>query len=96
MSDALREVRLQGGLALRRVVTAPGGEDLVLRLARHQDIARTSDSTAVVDGWLQVRSYAAPLLLVTDGDQKELRLALRPPTDGAPAHQIDYSRVEGK
>ncbi|MEC8252116.1 MAG: hypothetical protein VX044_02810, partial [Planctomycetota bacterium] len=96
VADALREVRDGEATALRRVLSAKGTANLVLRLARHQDIRRTSDNTAVVAGWMQIRSYAQPLILVTDGDQRELRVALATAEQGEVSQQIDYSRVEGK
>ena len=96
VADTLREVRDGEATALRRVLSAKGTASLVLRLARHQDIRQTSDNTAVVAGWMQVRSYAQPLILVTDGDQRELRVALATSAQGEVSQQIDYSRVEGK
>ena len=45
---------------------------------------------------MQVRSYAQPLVLITDGDQRELRVALATSEQGETSQQIDYSRVESK
>jgi cbb3-type cytochrome oxidase cytochrome c subunit len=96
VADTLREVRDGEATVLRRILQAKGEAGLVLRLARHQDIRRTSDNTAIVAGWMQVRSYAQPLVLITDGDQRELRVALATSEQGETSQQIDYSRVESK
>jgi cbb3-type cytochrome oxidase cytochrome c subunit len=95
VTDKLREVRDGDATTLRRELTVGAG-GLVLRLARHPDIVRTSDRTAVVDGWLQVRSYSQPLVLVTAEGHKELRVALASSADSAARQQVDYSLMEGK
>ena len=96
VSDTLREVRDGDVTVLRRRIESEGEAPLVLRIARHQNITRTSANTAVVDGWMQVRSYAQPLVLVEHGDHKELRVAFAPSEEGGTSQQLDYSLVEGK
>ena len=96
VSDTLREVRDGDVTVLRRRIESEREAPLVLRIARHQNITRTSANTAVVDGWMQVRSYAQPLVLVEHGDHKELRVAFAPSEEGGTTQQVDYSLVEGK
>lgn len=96
VADQLREVRDGDATILRRRLEFEGPSQVVLRIARSEDIQRTSEVTAVVDGWMQVRSYARPLLIVSDGDFKELRVALSSADEAQSSRQIDYSLVEGR
>ena len=96
VTDTLREVRDGETTVLRRKLKTQTRADLVLRVARDEDISLTSDKTAVVAGWMQVRSYAQPLILVSDGDVKELRVAFAQSEQGSVNQQLDYSLVEGK
>ncbi len=93
--DTPREARDGDRASLRRTLRLVGEDALVLRLARHQDIAQRDEHTAVVGGWLQVRCDALPLTLVAFGDQQELRMRAEAAPDGAEL-VIDYSLQEGK
>jgi mono/diheme cytochrome c family protein len=95
VEDAPREVRDGEETALRRTLRLVGDDALVLRLARHKDIAQVDEHTAVVQGWLQVRCDALPLELVQAGDEQELRVRAEASPDGATL-QIDYRLKEGQ
>lgn len=96
VADQLRDVRDGDATVLRRRLTCEGPSRLVLRIARSEDIRKTSDRTAVVDDWMLVRSYARPLVIVSDGDLTELRVAF-PSAEGAERSlQLEYSLVEGR
>ncbi|MFN3244107.1 MAG: hypothetical protein ACE37K_21550 [Planctomycetota bacterium] len=95
ITDTPRERRDGEATVLERTMQLVGDGQLVLRLARDENLKLVDEHTALVGGFLLVRCAQSPLLLVEDGKHREVRVAVTATAAGTEL-QVDYRRQEDK